>query len=78
MKYCICEVVRHYHEVDIDENELDIEEIVEKAKSQASRYDTGYESIESILKKYEDKYGFEYSVKPNYCGTIMEDMYVED
>lgn len=78
MKYCICEVVRHYHEVDIDENELDIEEIVEKAKDQASRYDTGYESIESILKKYEDKYGFGYSVKPNYCGTIMEDMYVED
>lgn len=75
MKVMVCEIVRHYHEVELDD-ELDVEDIVKRAMDNNRMYDTGYEAIEDILKKYEDKYGFSYKIKANACGTEVEDMSV--
>lgn len=77
MKYMLCEVVKHYHEVDIDD-ELDIQDIVNEANRAKSMYETGYETIEDILKAYKEEYGFEYTVKPNYMGTDSIDITVVD
>lgn len=73
MKYVIRELVAHYHEVELSD-ELDIMNIINKAKSLSRRCDTGYEAIEQTLALYEDKYGFEYNVRPNYCGTDIIDI----
>lgn len=71
--YLICECVNHYHTVTLDE-ELDINDIIERAKASSKLYDTGYEAIEAILKAYKDRYGFDYNIKPNDCGTEVLDM----
>ena len=76
-KYIISENVVHYHEVEIDD-ELDILDIVNQASELAGNRYTGYEALEELLSRYQEKFGFEYSVKPNYCGTICEHMEVED
>lgn len=72
-KYMIQERVNHYHEVIIDD-EIDIESLISKASLIQQQFDTGYEAIEDILKRYEDKYGFLYEVNPNTCGTEVIDI----
>lgn len=76
-KAIIAETVIHYHEVEYDD-ELDMMDVIEEAKAFMNHGDTGYEAIEETLKSYEKKFGFEYSVKSNYCGTKSLDMEVED
>lgn len=71
--FLIREAVNHFHTITLDE-ELDINNIVERAKSNSKMYDTGYEAIESILKAYKNRYGFDYNIKPNDCGTEILDM----
>lgn len=71
--YLIREVVNHYHAVTLDE-ELDIDDIVERVKASSKLYDTGYEAVEAILKAYKDRYGFDYNIRPNDCGTEVLDM----
>lgn len=66
--FLICERVNHFHSVTLDE-ELDIEDIVSKATDNVKLYDAGYEAISDILNKYKEKYGFDYEVKSNDCGT---------
>lgn len=77
MKYMICETVRHYHEVELDD-EVEIKDVVQQASSMQRMFDTGYEAIEAILERYKDKYGFEYRVLPNACGTDVVDMEIVD
>lgn len=76
-KYMIKEIVEHYHEVDIDE-ELDIEEIINKANRAKKLYDTGYDAIKAVLQRYQESYGFDFNVKTNACGTDCVDMSVVD
>lgn len=71
--FMLKEIVAHYHTIALDE-ELDIDEIVEWAKANNKLYDTGYEAISTILGKYKEKYGFDFEVKANDCGTEMLDM----
>lgn len=75
--YMIKEVVNHYHVVECDE-ELDIEEIIDNARDEKNRYETGYEAIEAMLKPYEEKYGFEFNVKANAEGTDCIDLTIVD
>lgn len=75
MKVMVCEIVRHYHEVELDD-ELNAEDVVQRATDDSCMYDTGYEAIETYLQAYKDKYGFDYKVKPNACGTEVAEMYV--
>ena len=71
--YLIRETVNHFHTIALDE-ELDIDDIIERAKASSKMYDTGYEVVEAILKAYKDRYGFDYKIKPNDCGTEVLDM----
>lgn len=71
--FLICETVNHFHTITLDE-ELDIDDIIERAKPSSKMYETGYEAVESILKAYKDRYGFDYKIKPNDCGTEVLDM----
>lgn len=71
--YLIRETVNHFHTITLDE-ELDIDDIIERAKPSSKMYETGYEAVEAILKAYKDRYGFDYKVKPNDCGTEVLDM----
>lgn len=73
-KYVIAETVTHYHMVEIDD-ELDIEDVVKTAKSLLSTA-TGYEAIEDILQYHKEEHGFDYTIKPNYCGTCSENIEV--
>lgn len=77
MKYLICETVKHFHEIDIDD-EIEIYSLMDKTRDILSLYDTGYEAIESILKRYKDKYNFDYNVLPNACGTEIVDIHAID
>lgn len=67
MKYMVCEIIKHYHEVDIDE-ELDIEDVVKTAELNLCLSDNGAEAIADILQKYKDKYGFDYMIKADHYG----------
>lgn len=71
--FLIAETVTHFHTITLDE-ELDINDIIERAKASSKLYNTGYEAIEAILKAYKDRYGFDYNIKPNDCGTEVLDM----
>lgn len=76
-KYMIKETVNHFHEITVDD-EIDIEDVVSRASDMQRMFDTGYEAIDAILFRYEYKYGFEYEIKPNACGTDILDMEVMD
>lgn len=69
-KYVIAETVTHYHMVEIDD-ELNIEDVVETANPLLSLA-TGFKAIEDILQYHKEEHGFDYTVKPNYCGTCSE------
>lgn len=69
-KYVIAETVTHYHSIEVDD-EVDICDVIKEAKT-LLRQATGFEAIEEVLNGYQNKYGFDYTVKPNYCGTCSE------
>lgn len=65
--FVVKEIVNHYHKVTIDD-ELGVDDIVSLARQYLKR-NTGFEAINQVLLGIEHKYGFAYSIKPNYCGT---------
>lgn len=73
MKLMLSENVTHYHEIELSE-ELDIEKILEMANSLKKRCDTGYEALATVLNAYKNKFGFDYKVTPNACGTEFESL----
>lgn len=73
MKVMLSETVTHFHEVELSD-ELDIEKILSMANGLKKRCDTGYETVETVLKMYQDKFGFDYEVTPNACGTEFEEI----
>lgn len=73
MKLMLSENVTHYHEIELSE-ELDIEKILEMANSLKKRCDTGYEALATVLNAYKSKFGFDYKVTPNACGTEFESL----
>lgn len=60
-KYLIVELTKHYHIIEC-EDEIDPEQLIDKANHDVHRFDTGYEAIEGVLQGYEKQYGFEYKV----------------
>lgn len=76
MKIMLSETVTHYHEVELSE-ELDIEQILEMANRLKKRCNTGYEAVITVLEAYKNKFGFDYEVKPNVCGTEFEELNFE-
>ena len=76
MKVMLSETVTHFHEVELSD-ELDIEQIIEKANNLKKRCDTGYEAVATVLEAYKNKFGFEYKVTPNACGTEFESLEFE-
>lgn len=73
MKLMLSETVTHFHEVELSD-ELDIEKVLEMANALKKRCDTGYEAVSVVLKAYKDKFGFDYKVTPNACGTEFESL----
>ena len=65
-RYVIREVVNHYHLIEVDD-EVDIENVIYAANNEPTG--TAYEIIDDILREYKDNRGFDYKIKPNYCGT---------
>lgn len=76
MKVMLSETVTHYHEVNLSD-ELDIEKVLEMANSLKKRCDTGYEAVATVLEAYKNKFGFDYKVMPDVCGTEFEDVEFE-
>lgn len=76
MKVMLSETVTHYHEVELS-NELELQEIIDKANGLKKRCDTGYEAVATVLEAYKNKFGFEYKVTPNACGTEFESLEFE-
>lgn len=75
MKIMLSETVTHYHSIEMSD-ELDIEKILDMARSLKKRCDTGYEAVEIVLKAYKDRFGdaFDYKVIPNACGTEFQEL----
>ena len=61
-KFVVCETIRQYHEVDIDD-ELVINVLVNQANRLLDKFDSGAEALEYILKLYQERYGFDYNEK---------------
>ena len=76
MKVMLSETVTHYHEVNMSD-ELDVEQILEKANGLKKRCDTGYEAVATVLEAYKNKFGLDYKVTPNACGTEFEELNYE-
>ena len=76
MKVILSENVTHYHEVELS-NELGLQEIIDKANGLKKRCDTGYEAVATVLEAYKNKFGLDYKVTPNACGTEFEDIEFE-
>lgn len=76
MKILVSEKVVHFHEIELSD-ELDIEQILEMANRLKKRCDTGYEAVATVLQAYKDKFGFDYTVTPNACGTEFEELNYE-
>ena len=76
MKVMLSETVTHYHSVELSD-ELDIEQILEMANRLKKRCDTGYEAVATVLNAYKSKFGFDYKVIPNACGTEFESLEFE-
>lgn len=73
MRIMLSETVTHFHEVELSD-ELDIEQILEMANRLKKRSDTGYEAVATVLEAYKNKFGFDYKVTPNACGTEFESL----
>ena len=76
MKVILSEIVTHQHEIALSD-ELDIEKILSMANSLKKRCDTGYEAVSTVLEAYKQKFGFDYKVIPNACGTECEEINYE-
>lgn len=76
MKVMLSENVTHYHEVELSD-EIDIEQMLKQANYLKNRYDTGYEAVANVLEDYKNKFGFEYIVTPNVCGTEFDSIEFE-
>lgn len=76
MKVMLSETVTHYHEIELSD-EIDIEQILDMANSLKKRCDTGYEAVATVLEAYKNKFGFDYKVTPNACGTEFEEIEFE-
>lgn len=72
----LSEIVTHFHEIEMSD-ELDIEKVLEMANSLKKRCDTGYEAVATVLNAYKSKFGFDYKVTPNACGTEFESLEFE-
>lgn len=78
-KYMIKETVDHFHEIEIDDElELHLGEIIQLANEIKHGFNTGYETLDCILQKYKNEYGFIFRIKPNSCGTDVLNMEVVD
>ena len=73
MKILVSEKSVHFHEVELSD-ELDIKQILEMANGLKKRCDTGYEAVATVLEAYKNKFGLDYKVTPNACGTEFEDI----
>lgn len=73
MKVMLSETATHYHEVELS-NELNLQEIIDKSNELKKRCDTGYEAVATVLEAYKNKFGLDYKVTPNACGTEFEDI----
>ena len=73
MKIMVSENVIHFHEIELSD-EIDVENLINLANKMKKRYETGYETIEDILRTYRAQFGeaFDYKVVPNACGAICE------
>ena len=69
----LSETVTHYHSVELSD-ELDIEQILNMANSLKKRFNTGYEAVATVLEAYKNKFGLDYKVTPNACGTEFESL----
>ena len=67
-KFVVCETIRQYHEVDIDD-ELVISVLVNQANRLLDKFD---------LKLYQERYGFDYNLKNCGCGQETVDISVHD
>lgn len=76
MKVMLSETVTHYHEVELS-NEIELQEIIDKANGLKKRCDTGYEAVATVLEAYKHKFGLDYKVTPNACGTEFESLEFE-
>lgn len=76
MKVMLSETVTHYHAIELSD-EIDIEQILDMANSLKKRCDTGYEAVATVLEAYKNKFGFDYKVTPNACGTEFEEIEFE-
>lgn len=76
MKAILSETVTYFHEVDISD-ELDIDQIIEMANKLKKRCDTGLEAISVVLEAYQKKFGFDYHITPNACGTEFDNIEFE-
>ena len=73
----VCETIKLYHLIEVDD-EVDIEDTINQANINSTKFDTGREAIESVLEKLKNTYGFDYQIKPNYCGTEIEGLNIMD
>ena len=71
MKVMLSETVTNYHELELSD-EIDIERVIERANGLKKRCDTGYEAVATVLEAYKKKFGLDYHVTPNACGTEFE------
>ncbi len=69
-RYMVREVVNYYHSVEVDD-EVDICNVIKEANALLHQA-TGFEAIGDVLYGYYEKYGLDYRVQPNYCGTRSE------
>lgn len=76
MKVMLSETVTHYHSIEMSD-ELDIEQILDMANRLKKRCDTGYEAVAAVLEAYKNKFGLDYKVTPNACGTEFEELNYE-
>ena len=75
-KFVICEMVNHYHMVEVDD-EIDIEKVVADAKA-LIKMSSGVEALADILEDYKYYHGLDYNIKADFCGTSTENLTVYD
>lgn len=71
MQILLSETVTHFHKIELSD-EIDIEQMLRQANCLKNRCDTGYEAVANVLEDYKNKFGFEYIVTPNVCGTEFD------
>ena len=67
-KYVLAETVVQYHEIDI-EDDLDIFNVLEEVNSKVNNGYDCCEALSKILEDYKEKYGWDYKILKNNCGS---------